>query len=516
MKFLQLFAAFCIGWVGFAAPPGLGDFVSTGVPASLPPALAKSLGAIQTKRLASHIAFLADPRREGRGLGSRGLEATGRYVVGHLQKAGLPPLGPSYFQVVPLRQVSELGGELRIETSKTSVTWKHGVSCLLPELEPQVIAAPVVFAGYGIRETSLGHDDFRDLDVKGKVVLVQGGLPPGAQWQRPEFVAKYTSAKFLDRFAARVELLDQLGAKAVIGLDDDLEAQVASLKGEPFFRPEAGAPITDEPPLIRVSSALAKNLLTDGKLAGAVATLRTSGKVSNSGSRNVLAVLRGADPKVNHEAILLGAHMDHLGMRGGVLHPGADDNASGVAALLEIARTFAAQPTRPRRTVIFAFWTGEEDGKFGSGHYVRHPRWPLAKTTAYLNLDMIGHPWTAEEIRKLVMEADSEKGGAFLANLAPGHFAEPVLADWAPELAPILVRAGQCTGMALHLDRTDGRSGGSDYRDFARARVPFVRFFGNYFPEYHQPGDTATSLDSAQVQRMARLAFATAWLLAEK
>ena len=107
----------------------------------------------------------------------------------------------------------------------------------------------------------------------------------------------------------------------------------------------------------------------------------------------MIGVLAGSDPKLRDEAVVLGAHLDHLGRSGDVVFPGADDDASGVSALLEVARAFADLESRPRRTLVFAFWTGEEDGKFGSGHYARHPLWPLARTVAYVNLDMIGHPW---------------------------------------------------------------------------------------------------------------------------
>jgi Zn-dependent M28 family amino/carboxypeptidase len=245
------------------------------------------------------------------------------------------------------------------------------------------------------------------------------------------------------------------------------------------------------------------------------ATLAIRGRVREIRGFNVIGKLEGADPKLRQEAILLGAHMDHLGRPKGVLHPGADDNGSGVSALLEIARTLAPSQVRPRRTVLIAFWTGEEEGKFGSGHYTRQPRWPLAATKAYLNLDMIGHPWTPAELQTLVAEAGLKEPKAFLEGLDPTHFAEPGLATGHRDLGPILAQAGRSTGMSLHLDWTDGRNGGSDYRDFARRQVPFVRFFGSYFPDYHKPGDTLDKLDPEQVRRMARLVLATAWLLAD-
>jgi hypothetical protein len=112
--------------------------------------------------------------------------------------------------------------------------------------------------------------------------------------------------------------------------------------------------------------------------------------------------------------------------------------------------------------------------------------------------------------------SETKAPDAFLEGINPAHFAEPGLSSAHRDLGPILAQAGRGTGMSLHLDWTDGRNGGSDYRDFARLNVPFVRFFGSYFPEYHKPGDTLDNLDPEQVKRMARLALATAWLLADR
>jgi hypothetical protein len=287
--------------------------------------------------------------------------------------------------------------------------------------------------------------------------------------------------------------------------------------------------VAEAPPLVRLSPAAARAILAAAgldavsarvakprEMPGATVTLRAGGSERLVWSRNVVGLLAGSDPKLREEAVVLGAHMDHLGRTGDVTYPGADDNASGVSALLEIARAFAALPTRPKRTVVFALWTGEEEGKLGSGYYVRHPLWPLARTAAYVNLDMIGHPWLREEMRKLVADAGLPDGAAFLAKVEPATFAEPGLPLDALDIAAALRWAGPATGMALHLDWTDGTHGGSDYRDFARAHVPFIRFFGNFFAGYHETGDAPANLDPAQVQRMARLAFATAWRLADR
>ena len=157
-------------------------------------------------------------------------------------------------------------------------------------------------------------------------------------------------------------------------------------------------------------------------------------------------------------------------------------------------------------------------GVQGRGGQVQHRQTQLgmAATQAYLNLDMIGHPWTPQELQELVADPSLKAPEKFLEGLQPTHFAEPGLSTSHRELGPVVARAGRGAGMSLHLDWTDGKSGGSDYRDFARLNVPFLRFFGDYFPDYHKPGDTLDQLDPEQVRRMARLVLATAWLLADR
>ena len=518
------------------------DFVRAEPTGPVPAELAAGLERIRVEALAASIAFLASPTLEGRGLGSRGLEAASGHAAAALAAAGVPPLAAepaaegtdAYFQQVPIREITPGESELTVEVRRGEVvrtrSFRGGVDCVFPEIAPGSVAAPVVFAGFGIREPQLGRDDYAGLAVRGTIVLVLGGLPPGEEWQKPELVARYNAEKVRDRYRAKADAARALGAVAILAIEggDFVTDDVAQAKpAATFFLPHERGPDDEAPPVVRISTAAADALLAVAgldsasaagakpvALPGVTATLRATGTEKLVVSRNVVGVIAGSDPKLRGEAVVIGAHMDHLGKVGHVVYPGADDNASGVSALLEIARAFATSPTPPKRTVVFTFWTGEEEGKFGSGWWVRHPLWPLERTTAYLNLDMIAHPWTADEIRKLVADAGLPDGERFLAGLDPAGFAEPGVAAWSPELAEVLRRAGPATGLALRLDRTDGKSGGSDYRDFARAGVPWVRFFGNFFPGYHEPADTPENTDTEQVRRMARLCFATAWMLA--
>jgi hypothetical protein len=516
--------------------PAADDFALAGSAPPLPERAAAGVAAIRAEALAAHIRFLASPALAGRGLGSPGLEAALEYAGAQLALAGVQPLpsdagnaASSYFQTVPLRGFSDFGGTVTIERRdgelRRSRSFAAALDCLLPALPSQTIAAPVVFAGYGIREEKLGHDDYRGLDVRGKAVIILTGVPPGPQWQEEKVRKRWAGDPADPSYRAKLDAVRPLGVVAVLAVEGDGWAAHLAAKDaivERFFLPAEQGPAGEEdPPLVPVSAAVSDFLgLSDhtvkGDLAGVTATIETHGNERRLVSRNAIGWITGSDETLRGEAVVIGAHVDHLGDTGGAVHPGADDNASGSAALLEIMRTFAAGAVRPKRSLVLAFWTGEEEGHLGSELYVRHPLWPLAHTTAYLNLDMIGHPWLEKEIRELVTGAKLEGADAFLAAVKTEDFAEPGVADWSPELAAVLRRAGPGVGLAIHLDRTDGRHGGSDYRGFARAHIPFVRFFGNFFPDYHEPGDTADRLDAAQVQRIARFCFATAWLVADR
>lgn len=517
-------------------PPAGSDFTDgTLVPFDEP--LATAVQKVRGPMIAAHLELLASPAMEGRGLDSRGLDAATGYAAAVLRLAGIQPYGDadgSWYQRVPLRKIAGTTGTVEIERKQGELTATHvfanGVDALFAAIPPQTLRAPVVFAGYGIREQKLAWDDYAGLDVRGRVVMIVAGLPSGAAWQNDAMRERYGSRSTRERFAAKLELARSLGAAAVLAIEDEgFGASMAENVADEAraFLAYDHEPGHEAPALIRVSRSVACAVIGEDALdavlkgearrpapSGAVATIRVGGTETLTVSRNVLGILPGSDPKFRDEAVVLGAHIDHLGIVNGVLHPGADDNASGTAALLEIAKTFAALETKPKRTLIFAFWTGEEEGRFGSDYYVAHPRWPLARTVANVNLDMIAHPWLPAEIRKLVADNNVPDAESYLAKALPGIFVEPGLPRGVPALEEAVRRSAAGNGLAMHLDWTDGKHGGSDYRGFARRGIPFLRFFGNFHPDYHKPGDTADRLDPAQIERVARFAFAAAWQLA--
>jgi hypothetical protein len=511
-----------------APPSPSADFVRPGRPQGLARDAAAALKGLTGSALGAHIRVLASPSFEGRGLQTAGLDAAAAYIANSLERAGVKPL-PSgegrdaWFQPVPIREISRWTGQLTVTSSSGQVSaFSPGTDLTLPERTPGRIEGPAVFAGYGIREAAPARDDYRGLDVSGRTVVVLDGVPPGDAWLAPGLRKKYLPEKAGDRYDAKLELARALGARALVVVSSGMMPPPGPRPRDVFFLSAHG---DDDPsvPLVRVSAAVGERLLggvgrsqAPRPLSDVTVDIEWSGETRAVTSRNVLGTIPGTHPVKAAEAIVIGAHMDHLGTRDGIVHPGADDNASGVAGVLEMARAFASSPRRPARTLVFAFWTGEEDGQLGSGHYTRDPVWPLDRTSVYVNLDMIGHPWRADEIATLVADAGLEGRDAFLEGLDPAMFLEVGAAEWAPDLPVVLVQSARALGVGLHVDRGDGKQGGSDYRAFARQGRPWLRFFGNFFPGYHEPTDTADRLDPEQAARMARLAFVTVWTLANR
>lgn len=229
----------------------------------------------------------------------------------------------------------------------------------------------------------------------------------------------------------------------------------------------------------------------------------TSG--NRESSFNVIAVLEGSDPRLREEAIVVGAHLDHVGRKGQSSNPGrlgetddndiiwngADDNASGTSAVLEIAQAFVLCKQRPLRSIVFVLFNAEEHGLYGSRHYVKHPPMPLEQTVAMINLDMVGR--NADDAVQ-VISTESASGGA-LKSLARA------CASGVPDLS-------------LEFDLTAFR--GSDHAHFLSSRIPVAFFFSGLHRDYHHVTDEVDKIDCNRVARVARVAFLMAHRLASQ
>jgi len=471
--------------------------------------------------LMTHVRYLASDELEGRGNGTPGLEKAAEYIAAQFKAAGLrPAVNGSWYQPFDLVTGLDVGsgnrltmaaggqkvnfalGETYIPLSATANDSTKAPSARLENV-------PLVFAGYGISAPSLQYDDYAGVDVAGKAVLIFTHEPQEND-DNSRFAGRAltTHAQALNKaMTARGK-----GARLLITVSDPAhEKEEAAFSG--FTRdPQAedyGIPV------LRVHRDRIAPLIAAWKLEEAAKDIDATGaprsRVLEGATvdyvehlakrrrtvRNVIGILPGASRP--DEAIVIGAHYDHLGLGGrhsmnpnlaGQVHNGADDNASGTAALIEIARTAAAQRDRFGRTIVFVAFAGEELGLVGSAHYVNNPVVPLDKTAAMLNLDMVGRP----------------RGKIMISGL---ETAPAVAAD-------VDAAAGAIEGLEIRRFQEGAGVGSSDDTSFALKKVPAIGFFSGFHSDYHRPTDDWQEIEAAGAASVATLAYELAARLATR
>ena len=373
--------------------------------------------AISGDRVKEAVKYLASDQLEGRGPGdTRGEELTTRYLADEFKKAGLKPLGEkeSYFQPVPLVSVETLRtSTLKAVKGDTTIEIpiEEGFAGTNKTQEvKEEFDAEVVFVGHGITAPEFEWDDYKGVDVKGKVVVLFTNEPPSddAKWFGGKALTYY------GRWTYKYEEATRRGAKAVLII------HTAETAGYPYSVVKVldGMQMKRDPkePALAfagwVSSKVGEQLLGQaGKtLEGALKEANTKGfkpyslgfnlkgKIDSEckkvTSKNVVGIVEGSDPTLKSEAVVFTAHWDHLGIRKGSslgdnIFNGAADNATGCGLLLELARAWGQMPTKPKRSAIFLAVTAEEKGLLGSKYYAENPLIPLGKTALNLNFDMI-------------------------------------------------------------------------------------------------------------------------------
>ncbi len=366
----------------------------------------------------SHVAFLADDLLEGRGLGTRGHEIAARYVADQFAGLGLQPAGTDgWFQRIPfdeLRFASD-SETLSFERGGKTIVWTNGVEATVnagTTPGPETITAPLVFVGYGLRDARLGIDDYAGLDVRGKIVVVLSGAPPGMDSEIGAHLGRNRGGTALAQGAvgvlsirppaqvarapwAKIAASARRQRRAWVGPDGRTASDSARLPVAAAVNEAAATVLFDGAPMssAEVQAAAARGPVKGFPLAGQI-TVRRANAVTRVSSPNVLALLPGSDPRLVDQIVLVMAHLDHLGIvpgkAGDNLYNGAMDNASGVATLIETARALAASRggKGPRRSVLFLVTTGEESGLLGSDYFARFPTVSLDRVAAVVNIDM--------------------------------------------------------------------------------------------------------------------------------
>lgn len=423
----------------------------------------------QPDRIQKDVKYLASDALEGRRTGTKGATEAARYIAKEFSRLKLKPLSTGYLQKFPYVAGVTLG--------KTN-TLSFGTEKLEPGTDwlplgfssSAKVNGGLVFVGYGITASELNHDDYATANATGKIAVALQGTPDGAnphgRFVRVEAVrwkavaAKNAGAKALIVIAGEANFKDdRLTKLAYDNMAGDAGLPVIVVSREAADR------------LFKLSGLSLSQLETSPTsrtLTGEI-NLTTDIVRNEAPAYNVIGMLEGSDPLLKNEVIIIGAHYDHLGRGGegsgslaatsGEIHHGADDNASGTAGVLELARLFTAQ--KPKRSIVFMAFGGEEEGLLGSNYYVNHPLVPLANTVAMINMDMIGRM----KDRRLVV------GGVGTAK------------EWRDLMAAD-------TEKAFQLTLNEDGFGPSDHSSFYAKQIPVLFFWTGTHNDYHKPSDT--------------------------
>jgi hypothetical protein len=503
---------------------------------------------IQESIISNELMFLSSAWFEGRKTGERGNEMAADYLSLYFREIGLEPVqwnrpskmaseytrgdNRSLLQQVPLFRcaVSE-ADPLTIVTQAQSgerrTEFRSGsdFSCYDEYTSNNVdIHAPVVFAGYGISMPDKGYDDFAGIDLTGKIAVVSMGYPGYRDTTSAGYIKmKENNIKEYSRWN-KLEAAKKRGAEAVLFLYTTTEwydpagrdyhnytyGEKTTEKPEPYFEFATDSLIL-EVPFLTISQRVGHELFQgsgvdlakfDSKTAkdckpastvlkGKSVELKISRQSELIRSCNIIGCIPGEN---SNEFIVVGAHYDHIGKTADDIYYGSDDNASGTVAVMAIARACREMKAKPRRTIIFALWTAEEEGLLGSRYFV--DKWKDGKIKACLNFDMISryNPKDSTNYLNAIMSKDFTGMKKSIA----------------------LLNQEDSLGLNILYAFQDAGEGNSDYASFGEKGIPFCEFFTGFHPDYHEKSDTYEKGNIEAMTRIISLGFRAVWLEANR
>jgi hypothetical protein len=469
---------------------------------------------LQTEDAASEIArhakYLASEQLTGRGVDTPGIKLAQHYIAAAFAGHGLVPGGENggYFQGfdVAVGVTVKEPSRLSFGTDAPLPLSRHWIPLGLSASNK--VQAEVIFAGYGITAKDYGYDDYAGLDVTGKIVLVLRYEPPPKSADSP--FKKHPQYSFHSALRTKATNARDHGAVGMILVDMNSPADAEELLPTSMSlwrggRSLAAAQVKRDvierrlAPLGLSLVALKKIIDESGKpastaLAGLSATLQVTLEEARARTENVVAVLPGSEPTLSHENIVIGAHYDHLGYGGfgtrdasatGRIHFGADDNASGTAVLLEVARRLSRLPVKPARSIVFVAFSAEELGLHGSRHFVEQAR-SLGSIRAMINLDMVGR------LRGDRVTVFGTRSGR--------------------DLSRIVTTAAAPLGLRVNESDDVGRS---DHLSFYNKKIPVLHFFTGTHDDYHRASDTWEKLNIDGMVKISDLVTLSALQLAD-
>jgi len=491
---------------------------------------------ITASDLESYVSFLASPLLKGRANGEEGLDIAAEFIASQAKVIGLKPAnGNSYFQPYSINKKSfdtEKTFIRVINNSGDSVTIKEPLFQIVPT-GPSDLAyrGEVVFAGYGIKSDKYKYNDLENIKAEGKILLIMDRAPMSEDGKTCKFEEPVWSSSM--SFQLKLSTLVLTKAKAILivadpksgfssfeeaspGIAGYLKSSI-TLKGQK----QVANPMMAGLPKIAfihrsVADALLKgsghtleelqktidatmkpnSFLISGKQLSVTEVVKESEKVLN----NVAGFIEGRDPVLKNEIVVFSGHYDHIGGSGDKINLGADDDASGCAALLSMAEAFQSMEKKPLRSILFLWVSGEEIGLYGSKSYVDNPLFPLEKTVADLNMDMIGRVKEAADSTSetpmtgpnsvFVITGNQSKELSQIANNADNN--SPIDFDYS--------LSGKDHPLQLFSR--------SDHFNFVKKDIPVLFFTTGLHTTYHTPGDVVEKIDFKKMELISKTMFA--------
>lgn len=516
----------------------------------------KGYQAITMEAIKGQLEFLASDWTEGRATGEKGFYLAADYVQSMLKIFGAvgagdagggggfvggarpqrnntgPVAAPprSYFQNFNLIE-SLPGGSSSLMIKKggreyyfeENVDFSAGRATLSGKFE-----APIVFVGYGIVDKANGIDDFAGVDVKGKIILRLAGFPGSTDINSPMYkklVGDNARGAF-EMTRKKSDAIANLGIAGIIDItpNSNVSSRWGVSKFDNFMAPSERGPrsnsagmrldtkeVTVAPVTLTVTERIINLLLKDSNIdlaklekdaaAGVVkfkpvlmpglsAEITTNIKSRRINTRNVVAMIEGENP---NEFVAVGAHLDHMGIDGGKIWNGADDNASGTVGVMTLAKAFAASGIKPKRTILFCAWCGEEKGLLGSEYFTLHPTiGKISDYKFYINFDMIS--------RDVATDTAKNMAGMTYTKAFPKL----------EEMSKSMVNQYKIN-LDLRYTASDAPTGGSDYTAFSNNKIPVIAWMAAMHPDYHQPSDEVSLINWNKMLSIIKLAYLQMW-----
>ncbi len=493
---------------------------------------------ITAEQIRNYLMFIASDELEGRDTPSRGLDTAAKFLATNLARWGLKPAGDdaTFFQRINLRRERANGGQTKVEYNNRTL---NAGSEYIPLAGSGVASSSMIFAGNGWFVKAKNIDAYKDIDPTGKIAVIFGSprtFPRGISR------ADLTGKQGEDWMSAA----DYARAKGVVGLVivpdvqfmtswENTRRQVmerGSL-GVEKFQPQASS---NPVPTIIVTPELANGFFA-GERSSATAlynsyygtglpspfalnpekklTMNLANRSEIVPTQNVVAIWEGSDPLLKNEYVAIGAHYDHVGIcrpaAADSICNGADDDGSGTTAMLAIAEALAKAPTRPKRSILFVWHTGEEKGLWGSRYFTEYPTVPINQIVTQLNMDMIGRSKQAGDTNprnnNLTGPNDIYVIGSTMMSTELGEILETVNQSY--------------LNLGFNRKYDDPKDPErffyrSDHYNYARKGIPIIFFFDGVHEDYHQPGDSPEKIDYQKMEKVTRTVYMTMWEVATR